>query len=50
MKKLGKKKYQVIETVEAYSKCSDLVICNCGNGSAYSSLNTKGYWAMFWSM
>ncbi|GAA0114759.1 CLI_3235 family bacteriocin precursor [Clostridium senegalense] len=50
MKKLGKKKNQVIETVEAYvGNCSDIAICNCGSGSAYKSVNNRVYNAMFWS-
>lgn len=51
MKKLGKKKYQIIETVEAYAgNCSGIAICNCGGGSARMSINNKVYNAVYASL
>lgn len=46
MKKLGKKRYQDIETIEAYDiwGCADIVVCNCEDENvAFKGLNNSLY-------
>ncbi|MBY6914838.1 hypothetical protein FDB42_01800 [Clostridium botulinum] len=46
-KKLGKKKLEIRETIEAYScsGCSDVLVCKCSNsqGKAYANVNNEVY-------
>ena len=48
MKKLGKKIYDVIETVEAYDVCSGVASCGpgCSDWYVYVRNNDKVYTAM----